>query len=187
MNNVLIEITAPLEKRQPNGSLGLVFVDAMRSMANYYYGGQVDAAFINNGGLRVNNLAAGKLTVGKVFEVMPFDNLLVVQQVKGSTLNKFLDTIAKKGGWPVSGISFDIVDAKAKNIKVNGLELDWNAQYRVANSDYIANGGDDCEVLKKIPQESKNILLRDAFLKYFEMEAQKGNKLVPVEEERIRK
>jgi 2',3'-cyclic-nucleotide 2'-phosphodiesterase (5'-nucleotidase family) len=187
MNDIINTIEAPLEKKQPNGSLGLVFVDAMRIMAEQKFGGTVDAAFVNNGGLRVNGLPAGNLTVGKVYEVMPFDNLLVVQKIRGSTLNMFLDTIAKKGGWPVSGITFDIVNGKAKNVKINGVELDWNNYYRIANSDYIANGGDDCDVLKKIPAESKNILLRDAFLEYFKQEQAKGRKVNALNEERVKK
>jgi 2',3'-cyclic-nucleotide 2'-phosphodiesterase (5'-nucleotidase family) len=171
MNAVIATVAEPLEKKQPESSLGSVFADAMLQMAREKFNAPVDAAFINNGGLRINGLPAGDLTVGRVYEVMPFDNIIVLQQVSGAVLKQLLNHIAGRGGWPMAGLQFKIETAgnikTATDILINGAPLDENKTYAIANSDYIANGGDDCIMLKKIPQQNKNILLRDAFLEYF--------------------
>jgi 2',3'-cyclic-nucleotide 2'-phosphodiesterase (5'-nucleotidase family) len=185
MNSVIATLASPLEKKQPNGSMGLVFVDALRTMAAQYYNKPVDAAFINNGGLRVPSLPAGALTIGKIYEVMPFDNLVMIQTVKGSVLKEFLDLIARKGGWPVSGVQFQIVNNKAEQIFINGKELIESTEYVIANSDYIVNGGDDCEMLKKLPRESKNILMRDAFIEYFKKKTAEGIIIEAIDEPRV--
>lgn len=50
----------------------------------------------------------GDVTRGRIFEIMPFDNLLILQKLKGTVLQEFLDIIATDGGWPVAGITMQI-------------------------------------------------------------------------------
>ncbi|MBK7667363.1 MAG: 5'-nucleotidase C-terminal domain-containing protein [Sphingobacteriaceae bacterium] len=45
--------------------------------------------FINRGGLR-NNLPMGEITKGNIFEVMPFDNEIVILTLSGQKLKKVL-------------------------------------------------------------------------------------------------
>ncbi len=177
MNLVIAEAEETLEKKQPNGSLGLVLVDAVKEMAAIKYSIKVDAAFMNNGGIRIPTVQKGNITVGKVYEIMPFDNLVVLQKVNGKVFKEFLDLIAKRGGWPVSGVSFSITNGKANNILIDGVALDDNKIYTIANSDYIANGGDDCEMLKPVPQLNQNILMRDLFIDYFRQLTKMGIKI----------
>ena len=40
--------------------------------------------------------------------------------------------------------------------------------------DYVANGGDDCVMLKSIPQQNNGYLFRDAVLDYFAGKAKDG-------------
>jgi hypothetical protein len=49
---------------------------------------------------------------------------------------------------------------------VNGQAFNSSATYTIANSDYVANGGSDCAMLKGIAQMNKGILLRDALIDY---------------------
>jgi 2',3'-cyclic-nucleotide 2'-phosphodiesterase (5'-nucleotidase family) len=177
MNLIIAEAAETLEKKQPNGSLGLVLVDAVKEMAAFKYNTNVDAAFMNNGGIRIPTVPKGNITVGKVYEIMPFDNLIVLQKVNGKIFKEFLNLIAKRGGWPVSGVTFTITNGAANNILVDGLALDENKIYTLANSDYIANGGDDCEMLKVLPQLNQNVLMRDVFIEFFKMQTQKGIKI----------
>jgi len=121
---------------------------------------------MNQGGIR-SYIPKGNITVGKIFELMPFDNLVVLQDVKGSVLQEFLDKTAGEGGWPVStGITMSIKEKKAVQVLIGGKPLDANATYTIANSDYVANGGSDCEMLRKIPKMDKGYLFRDALLEY---------------------
>ena len=47
----------------------------------------VDFVVLNYGGLRIQSMAAGPITMSKVYELMPFDNTLVVVDLLGSELN----------------------------------------------------------------------------------------------------
>jgi 2',3'-cyclic-nucleotide 2'-phosphodiesterase (5'-nucleotidase family) len=187
MNNVIAEVGETLEKKQPNGSLGHVLTDAMLAMAEKKFGKKVDAVFINNGGIRLTALPKGTLTIGKVYELMPFDNLVILQQLNGKQLQEFLDHIAKREGWPVSGLTYDIKNDKAVNVMIQGKPIQEQLVYTIGNSDFIANGGDDCIMLKRINQENKNILLRDAFIEYFTEMAAQGKKITPPLGDRVRK
>ena len=166
MNDVVGFAERSLEKKQPEGTLGNFMVDAFFTMAKEKYGTVVDAAFLNHGGIRLPQLPAGDVTRGKIFELMPFDNLLLLQKLKGDVLQQFLDFIASKGGWPMAGITMQIRDNKAINVKVGGKPLDQNAIYVTANSDFLANGGDNANMLRGIPQLSNGYLMRDALFDY---------------------
>ena len=158
--------------------------NAMKIMAEKKFETHVDAAFINYGGIR-SYLPKGDITIGRIFELMPFDNLIVLQEIKGDTLLSFLNFIAERNGWPISGISMSINNRTATNILVNGNPLDTTATYTIANSDYIANGGDDVKMLKGIPQINKGYLLRDALITYTQLITDKGESIDCKPEKRI--
>ena len=165
-----------LYKKQPESEIGNFMADAMKEMAEIKFGKKVDAAFVNYGGVR-SYIAKGNVTVGQIFELMPFDNLVVLQEITGSVLQQFLDKTALDGGWPLSGLTMEIKDKKATNIKIAGKLIDPNAKYLIANSDYVANGGSDCAMLKGIVQENRGYLLRDALLDYTVASTAKGKKI----------
>lgn len=170
MNRVLAQLAVTLEKKQPEGTLGSFMADAMLQMALEKFNQPVHAAFINNGGVRINSLQAGPVTVGKIYELMPFDNMIVLQKMNGAAFRQLLNHIAKRGGWPAAGIRFRIQDNSgvktAVDIYIDNEPLDDGKDYTIANSDYIANGGDDCDMLRSIPALNRNILLRDALIEY---------------------
>jgi len=174
-----------LEKKQPEGSLGNFMTDAMLAMAKVKFKTHVDAAFVNSGGIRLNQLAAGQVTRGKIFELMPFDNLLLIQKVKGKVLKEFLDYIAARGGWPVAGLSMQISNKKAVNVKIGGVSLDEETYYTIANSDYIINGGDGMNLLRDIPVQNEGYLIRDALFDYIKQLQQEGKNISAKEENRV--
>ena len=152
-----------LSKQQPESAMGNFMVDVLKVQAEKAFQEKVDAAFVNYYGVRAG-FPKGNITVGSVFELMPFDNLVVLQVMSGAVLKQLTDAAAMEGGWPVAGIEMQIKDKKAINIKVGGKPLDLKANYTVANSDYVANGGSGCSFLKSIPQKNKGVLLRDALI-----------------------
>ncbi len=174
MSAVLGTLAVDMDKKQPEGLLGDFMADAMLAMAQKYYNTTIDIAFVNYGGIRIGFVKAGDLTKGKIFEMMPFDNIIVLQKVKGTVLKEFLDHIAGRGGWPVAGMSMIIKNGKAENILIGGKPLDLSATYTVANSDYVANGGDNSEMLKSIPQINRGVLLRDALIEYVQGFSKQG-------------
>ncbi len=185
MYEVVAVAETDLEKKQPEGPLGNFLADAMLVMAEKSYATHVDAAFINYGGIRLPSIAAGDITRAKVFELSPFDNLLVIQKINGKVLQEFLDHVAAKGGWPCSGIRMQIRNKKAFNITIGGSPLNESAIYTIANNDYVANGGDDCAMLKPIPQVSNGYIFRDAILDYLADLKKQGKKISAKTENRV--
>lgn len=173
MNKVIGFANMNLSAKQPESGLGNFMADCMRLMAEKKFGKKVDAGFINQGGIR-SYIPQGNITVGKIFELMPFDNLIVLQEIKGSVLMQLLDKTAADGGWPVSGLTMGIQNKHAVNVLLNGKPIDANTLYTIANSDYVANGGSDCAMLRNIPQQNKGYLLRDALIEFVSDLTQQG-------------
>ena len=185
MNDVIGVADVSLEKKQPEGGLGNFMADAFLIMAAEKYNTKVDVAFVNSGGVRLNQLPAGNITTGKIFELMPFDNLLILQKVKGDVLQQVLDLAAAKGGWPIAGLTMQLKDKKAINVIVGGKPLDLNATYTIANSDFIANGGDNAYMLRNVPQITNGYLMRDALLDYIKKEKSQGKNINAKIENRV--
>lgn len=185
MNDVVGIADMPLDKKQPECTLGNFMADAFLSMAREKYNTHVDLAIMNYGGIRLTQLAAGPVTTGKIFELMPFDNLLILQHLKGDVLQQLFDLGASKGGWPVAGATMQIKDKKAVNITVGGKPLDPSATYVVVNSDFLANGGDNADFLRPIPQIANGYLMRDALFDYIKKLKAQGKNISAKIENRV--
>jgi len=185
MNAVVAIAGITLEKKQPEGTLGNVLADAMMMMGKQKYQANIDATFINYGGIRLPSIPAGDITLGKIYEVAPFDNIIVLLKLKGNILQQLLNHIASKGGWPCAGITWQIKNKSAVNISIAGEALDINKEYTIATLDYIANGGDECEMLKSIPQQNNGYLFREAVIDYFTRINREGKKITSSIEKRL--
>ncbi|MDB5251922.1 MAG: hypothetical protein JWP27_1091 [Flaviaesturariibacter sp.] len=182
MNDIVGYLDAPLEKKSPQGSLGDFMADALFYMAKEKFGLQPDVAVVNSGGIRLTQVPAGAITRGRIFELMPFDNLVVVQRVKGDVLEQFLNLAASGGGWPLAGVKMGIRDKKAVDIMIGGQPLDRQKTYLLVNSDYVASGGDNAAMLKAIPQQNIGYLMRDALLDYIRAQQAAGHHIsIPTE------
>jgi 2',3'-cyclic-nucleotide 2'-phosphodiesterase (5'-nucleotidase family) len=182
MNEVIGFSINGLTKKQPESVLGNFMTDAFKVMAEKKYSKKITAAFVNFGGIR-SYLPKGDITVGKIFELMPFDNMIVLQDMTGKQLKDFLNKACEKGGWPVSqGFTYSLKNKKLVDAFVDGNSIDDNTTYTIANSDYIANGGDNCDMLKSIPKQNINYLMRDALIEYVKLLTQ-DNKTVDAKTE----
>ncbi|HRO46823.1 5'-nucleotidase C-terminal domain-containing protein [Agriterribacter sp.] len=185
MQVVVATAATTLQKKQPEGTLGNFLADALLESAAERFDIHIDAAFLNPGGIRMAYIGSGPVTIGNIYEVMPFDNLMALQEVNGKVLQAFLDLTAAKGGWPVAGLTMKIKDKKATDIIIGGKSLNVNAHYNIVNSDYIVNGGDNCDMLKAIPAKTTDYLIRDAFIDYFSKQDAQGKKIAAQIEGRV--
>ncbi len=185
MNAVVVVSETELEKKQPEGTLGNVMVDALLVKAKQSYKINIDAAFVNYGGIRLPSVPAGNITRGKLFELAPFDNIVVVLKLNGKTLQEFLNHISGKGGWPAAGAQWQIKNKTAINILINGVPLNESGNYTIAVTDYVANGGDDCSMLRPIPQINNGYVYRDALIEYLADINKQGKKIAPKTENRV--
>lgn len=183
MDIILAVSAQAMEKGQPEGLLGNFVADLSLIQTNKIYkpadGIPVDFCFLNNGGLR-STLPKGNLTKRKIFEVMPFENELIVLTLKGSTTLKLLNFIANKGGMPVSGVRLKMKNRLAADVVIGNKILDTTSTYKVVTSDYLANGGDNLSFLAEVEvKESIGLKLRDAMINYLE-EKNKNNQTIQV-------
>ncbi len=180
MDQVIGEAAVNMEKAQPESLLGNFVADAILDISRQKSDTPIDFAVSNYGGLRIPNLPAGPITIGNIFELMPFENMLTIVYLDGATTRTFLDHVAAKGGWPVSkelSMMLNPNVGKAEMITINGEPLDEKKEYAIVVSDYMANGGDDCAFLVGKKRNDIGLLFRDALLDYVKQETAAGKKI----------
>lgn len=111
--------------------------------------GKVDFAMMNRGGIR-QPLPAGDVAEGMITSMLPFDNKLVVLKIKGSDLIDAFKVMTYRGGDAVSrALDIKFKDHDIVWAKLNGKNITPNKYYTMVTVDYLANGGDYMEPLKR--------------------------------------
>ncbi|MBR1564920.1 MAG: 5'-nucleotidase C-terminal domain-containing protein [Paludibacteraceae bacterium] len=143
--------------------------DALYDMAKEVYKGEVDFAVTNIGGMRTN-WQAGDITRRQVYELMPFDNRLVILTLEGKEVRSLCNVFARQGGQGVTRqLRMEIKDKKAQNIRLNGRKIVDSAVYYVATSDYLSTGADNFTPLTRaIEKHETRHKIRDLYMKYIE-------------------
>ena len=141
-----------------------------------------DISFSTWGGFR-KSLPKGEVTLRNVFELMPFENEMVVINLSGERLNILLKQLSKNYN-PVSGAS--MVQGDANSILINGEPVDVNKVYRVVTSDYYAYGGDNMSFLLESEYYFSGIKIRDALVLYLQQLTENNQTLKPDYEPRIK-
>lgn len=127
-----------------------------------------DMGLINIGGLR-NNMPEGIVRRGDVMLISPFENYMVVLEMKGSDLLELMkDIAAVKGEGVSSSVRMEITeDGKLLSCIIGGKEIDPHRIYTVATIDYLAEGNDKMYSLKKaVKRHDIGILARDIMMEY---------------------
>ena len=174
MKQVVGACEKDLLKEKPESALGNWVADLTHKKCEEYYGKSIDFAIMNYGGMRILSLPSGPITKSKVFELMPFENSLVVLTVDAETVEKLFLRMAEYGGWPVSHqVRFKIKNGKPIDIQIDGKPIDKNKMYKIALTDFVANGGDKCFFFEDKKQELLGKLFRDAIMEHvIELNAQ---------------
>ncbi len=165
MNEIIGEAEETLTKELPDGSLGNFVADACLSYAQNN-NTTADFCVLNSGGVRIPAIQKGPITIGKIYELMPFDNMIEVVELDGNACKELFTWIAKWKGAPVSGIELMLANGEATNVKIKGEPFNESKTYFVATTDYVANGGDGATMFAKGKRTSNNYKLRDAIIDY---------------------
>jgi 5'-nucleotidase len=117
--------------------LGCMMTDAIREISG------ADFAFQNTGGVRVNHLKKGPITVKDVYSIDPFNNEIVMYQMTGEQVKRFiLNSYRKNGGFPsfVSGMTYSVED-DGRNVWIDmeGENFSTKKTYKVAMNSYMAS------------------------------------------------
>jgi len=113
---------------------------------------------LNVGGIR-SSINEGKVTVGDIFRLMPFDNEVVWVKLPISLLPEIAYYLKKSGGEPISNAVLN-----QQGLMLVDAEINSN-YFWVLTSDYLMNGGDNMNFFKqKTEVIYTNKLMRDSFL-----------------------
>lgn len=140
--------------------------------------------FFNRGGLRTN-LPKGEIKVKNIYEVMPFENEMVLLTLKGEDIIKGIPTILSKNH-PFLGLKIIVKNKKPTAFLSNNDSIISTKLYHIITSDFIANGGDNFDFLM-IPIQRKNIPLkiRDAMIEYGDYLTKSGKQINPYKDDRL--
>lgn len=184
LNVVIGRLASPLKKETVGGgSLGAFVTDGIRWYAKTKLGKPVALTIMNAGGLRKNDIAAGELRAADIFELLPFENVLVAVDLSGADLLKLLPALVRDAQ---SGarLQYKWNDqnrpefSSGKLVDENGREQEIDPQktYTIVTLDYLMKLGSGTYALL---HEAKNsaplgITIRDAMMEYVKSETAAG-------------
>jgi 2',3'-cyclic-nucleotide 2'-phosphodiesterase (5'-nucleotidase family) len=184
MKQPLTVLKEPLEMKRGelNSSLANVLSDQLRSYASVNQRRKIDIAVINRGGIRLPTLS-DTVKVETIFELMPFENTMVLLPLKGAQVLNLANELAAIGGEAVSGLRFSIKDGKAENILVGSHPIQDDTIYWVVTNNYLVEGGGDMPSLWNNAEAIfTEIKIRDIYMQAFS----KNSQITPVDDDRVR-
>jgi 2',3'-cyclic-nucleotide 2'-phosphodiesterase (5'-nucleotidase family) len=156
-----------------NSSEGNLMADILMNQAQPIFksrtGNEIDIAMLNYGGIR-NVISAGSVTARTAFEVMPFENYIVVLELPGTAIRKMVSYIIASGRpQPFSGMKIVLnSDGTLQSVNIQGKPFDENKTYYLATIDYLLQGGGNMDFLKEHKSVTElDYLLRNAMIDYF--------------------
>jgi 2',3'-cyclic-nucleotide 2'-phosphodiesterase (5'-nucleotidase family) len=138
---------------------------------------EVAFGFVTFGGLRTN-LPAGAIKVSDVFELMPFENELVLLEVDGKIVKTLFEYLAKTRNMAISNSKVFIENGNIKDVLIDDEPIDEKKTYWIATSDYLANGGDNLHFLSQRTNTiSTNVKIRDMIIESIKETHKQGKKI----------
>lgn len=174
--------------RGDGGPAGDWLADVMRDRAERVMGREVRFAIANAGGVRAD-LSEGPVTTEDLFQVMPFDNTLVVYELSPEDMARFAEFLATRGGYfPLSGGVLEKRGDEPARFLVDGEVWQPDGPTLVATNSYIAGGGDDADIFATFPEPTDSeTFIRDMMVDWAqELAAQGGEITMPENRPRYR-
>lgn len=177
MNQIIGKSTEGMTYGRPESLLTNLTSDVMLNYTKSV-GRDCDISLMNVNGHR-SNMPKGDITIGNIYEIYSFENALVWLQLKGEDLLDVFESYAKLGGAGLSSTAKLVIkNGKLVDAKIDGKPIDKNKIYSIVTLDYLAEGNDGMEVLKKANiSEPLGITLRDVMLDYIKDKAKKGQEI----------
>ena len=187
---VIGKLDSPLKKDGAGaGSLGSFVTDGIRARAEAKLGKPITLAIVNAGGLRKNEISAGDLRASDIFELLPFENALVVLEINGAQLLKLLP-VAARDAQSGARIQFkwndqnraEFISGKLVDDAGREQEIDPEKIYTIVTIDYLLNLNSGAYALlhEAKTKTPLNITLRDAMMDYVKSETAAGRNIRPV-------
>ncbi|WP_124979950.1 5'-nucleotidase C-terminal domain-containing protein [Nonlabens xiamenensis] len=128
----------------------------------------IDLVLLNHGGIRAP-ISEGPVTMRTAYEVMPFENQIVVAQLKGTAIMEMVDYLTKSSKpHPFQGLKIMLdKNDQLQEVLLNGKPINAGETYHVATSDYLYNGGDNMVFFSESPITRLDYKIRNAMIDYF--------------------
>lgn len=156
-----------------NTAIGNFMADAVLELSqpifNQRTGKNIDMALLNYGGIR-SIISKGDVTSRTGYQVMPFENSVLVTALTGKQLLDMVDYLANaKKAHPIANMQIVLnEDYTVKTARVNNQAIIEDKTYYVATLDYLYNGGSNMTFLKsKDSVYDLNYKLRNLYIDYF--------------------
>ena len=156
-----------------NSTLSNFFADVTYEMTNDRFkklkGEKIDVVLLNNGGIR-SIISKGAISQKTAFELMPFENSIVVVKLSGQSINSMVEYLRKvKLQHPLKGLNIVLNnDYSLNSAKIDGNEIINDKFYNVATTDYLLNGGDKMNFFAEgIEIIETGYKMRDILVDYF--------------------
>lgn len=118
---------------------------------------------LNFGGIRAS-ISKGDITIGNIFEIMPFDNIITVLKIDYSKVDQMLNYLYEKGGQPISNATVSL-STTTKEMKINSQPLTKTQPIYIVTSDYLSSGGDKMDFLvNPLKKWDTGILIRNVLI-----------------------
>lgn len=156
-----------------NTTAGNLMADILLSEANPVFknrmGKDIDFVVLNHGGIR-SVISMGDVSARTAYEVMPFENNIVVVELDGRSVRELVAHIVSSGrAHPIAGLQITLdKDHNLQSVNIKGKPFNENRTYYVATSDYLVSGGDNMGFFKDGRSfTDTNYLIRNAMIDYF--------------------
>lgn len=167
-----------------------IAMEQARPIIKQRYNISVDFVLLNHGGIRAP-IPKGTITARNAFEVMPFENELVLVTLTGEKTEALLTYLAEEHRpHPIANLnliiekpeddedSYEIEDAI-----INGKAFNDKTTYHVLTTDYLQQGGDNMVFFDApVALYKSDYKLRNAMIDYFK----KTDTITPILDNRFR-
>ena len=156
-----------------NTAIGNLMADIVLDQANPVFksrtGNDINMVLLNHGGIR-SSIGAGPVTARTAYNIMPFENEIVVVELTAEKIQDMLDYLENnRTAHPLRGIEIKMDDNyKITSTTINGNPIESGSTYFVATSDYLQQGGDNMNFLKDpVSLHRIDYKIRNAIIDYF--------------------
>ncbi len=169
-DRIVAEVAAPVDAdrstcRQRECAMGNLVADAMLERVRAQ---GIEVAVMNGGGLRAS-IPAGPVSMGAVYDVLPFQNMLATFRISGAGLLAALENGASQyediaGRFAqVAGLRYTVDPSQPAGSRISAVEvmldgawvpLDPDRVYGVVTNDYTRRGGDGYAVFDTDAQDA---------------------------------
>ncbi|MCW3807656.1 5'-nucleotidase C-terminal domain-containing protein [Plebeiibacterium marinum] len=191
MDRIIGHSTRELTSYFPESPLSNFMSDIIQDRAKKYLEqNKADSlqliSLMNIKGIRTA-LPKGAITIRHIFEIMPFENEIVILTLSGKNIQKLFEHISTTNGEGISGATITISNNTLSKLRIGGKEIDTSGNYYLATSDYLANGGDFFTMITSpLHSESIGCKIREAIIEHIEELNQNQQKVVYSTDGRIK-